>query len=295
MAGRRLSIVTPVYASSPYLLDITEKLFLESVLRCRERDDFEILLVDDASPLEDELRAVADRSRERGLDVHLIRNPSNRGFAGSIQRGADESRAEFLAVTNNDIFVPDGVVGALLGHLERDERIGAIGPITNDAAAGYRYRAQQQESLEIEDLSERQYARIEAVARARRAASSRLLAVHWLTGFFMVLRRRAYEKAGGVDADYGLGYHEESDLCVRLRKAGYALVVDESSFVFHGDPRRRFVFGPSMASVGGGATASFLRNYLLFVRKNGLREAFSLFYDLLLRRDFPSQPPPIGS
>jgi len=47
----------------------------------------------------------------------------------------------------------------------------------------------------------------------------------------MMLRRSALDKAGGIDA--GLPGGDDFDLSIRLRKAGYRLLVDRTVFVYH--------------------------------------------------------------
>jgi GT2 family glycosyltransferase len=44
----------------------------------------------------------------------------------------------------------------------------------------------------------------------------------WITGACLAVRRSVFETAGGFDPDYFL-YFEETDLCLRIRRAGYRI------------------------------------------------------------------------
>jgi N-acetylglucosaminyl-diphospho-decaprenol L-rhamnosyltransferase len=59
----------------------------------------------------------------------------------------------------------------------------------------------------------------------------------WVAGMFLLLRSDAFAAVGGLDERFTL-YYEDVDLCVRLRKAGYDVVLSPSTAVIH-DARRR--------------------------------------------------------
>ncbi|MFH0953795.1 MAG: glycosyltransferase family 2 protein [Verrucomicrobiota bacterium] len=56
--------------------------------------------------------------------------------------------------------------------------------------------------------------------------------IAWVVGAGMMIRRAAFDKIGGFDEEFFL-YGEETDLCLRLRKAGYAIGYNESVEVSH--------------------------------------------------------------
>ena len=71
---------------------------------------------------------------------------------------------------------------------------------------------------------------------------------------------------------FGLGYHEENDMLIRMRRRSYDVVVSRGNFVFHGDTNQRGFFGSSMRTVLLKAACSFANNYLRFIFKNGIKE-----------------------
>ena len=71
--------------------------------------------------------------------------------------------------------------------------------------------------------------------------------VFWATGAALVVRREAFEAAGGFDESFGM-HMEEIDLCWRLQRAGGRIRVEPASEVYHlggaslpqGNPRKAF-------------------------------------------------------
>jgi SAM-dependent methyltransferase len=58
-----------------------------------------------------------------------------------------------------------------------------------------------------------------------------ILRVKFLIGFCVMVRRKALEEVGGIDDSLPGG--DDFDLSIRLRKAGYELLIDRNVFVYH--------------------------------------------------------------
>ena len=70
-----------------------------------------------------------------------------------------------------------------------------------------------------------------------------------LSGFCLLMKRAVYEKIGGLDERFGLGFFDDDDLAERARRAGFELAVAHDLFVHH--------FG-SRTFVGNGIDANRL-------------------------------------
>ena len=275
----KISIITPVYCSSQYLIDLTEKLFLESLAGSLMKNDLEIIIVDDASPMRNELKAMIEKTaREKELYITLIRNEMNQGLAKSINRGIHQSKAPYLLLTNNDIYAPKDAISRLLHLLSSDSQYGAVGPKLSFA---FGHRIQEIDTgIILNDFTTDEFKKIDAAAEhLTKMHDGDVTPVNSLVGCFLMMPRSVFEEAGGINENYGLGYHIESDLLIQVRNNGFKLAVDQGTLIFHGDVGKRDFYGPSMKSVKKKATYNLLRNYAYFVFRNGWKELFSLLND----------------
>ncbi|MFX7804576.1 glycosyltransferase, partial [Acinetobacter baumannii] len=62
----------------------------------------------------------------------LILNNDNKGFAAANNQGVNIASGKYIVLLNNDTHVTPGWVQTLINHLEFDETIGIIGPVTNN-------------------------------------------------------------------------------------------------------------------------------------------------------------------
>ena len=54
-----------------------------------------------------------------------------------------------------------------------------------------------------------------------------------LSGFCLLMKRAVYDKIGGLDERFGLGFFDDDDLAERARRAGFELAVAHDLFVHH--------------------------------------------------------------
>jgi hypothetical protein len=67
----------------------------------------------------------------------------------------------------------------------------------------------------------------------RQKKAGRAYRVQRLIGFCLLVRREVFEHVGGFDEQFGLGFFDDDDLCIRALDAGFQLVVAEDVFVHH--------------------------------------------------------------
>lgn len=111
----RVSFVLPTYNRRHVLLHS-----IEQVYRCGlVRDDFELLVVDNASS-----DGTAEAVRERFPSVRLLRQPTNRG-ACAKNAALTIARGEFVVFLDDDSYPQPGSVARMIDHFERDPLLGA--------------------------------------------------------------------------------------------------------------------------------------------------------------------------
>jgi N-acetylglucosaminyl-diphospho-decaprenol L-rhamnosyltransferase len=192
-----------------------------------------------------ELVVVDNRSRDDSIallraafpDVHVILAPGNVGYARGANLGIAATRAPIVAVLNPDTHVDEGAGAAMLARLESQPRVAACGPrLKNPDGTDYP-GAREIPGIPVAVMHgllglwwptnpfTRKYRQLDAdPARPR--------AVDWVSGAAVWLRRDALDAVGGWDERYFM-YLEDTDLCWRLRTAGWDIAYDPAATVWH--------------------------------------------------------------
>lgn len=289
----KIPVIAPIYCSNQELLDITERMILFSLGKSYSQE-VSLILVDDCSPLELEVRELVDRGRaEFDLDITLVRNQNNLGYARSVQRGVDITDSNFFIMANNDIYVPRGSIDNMLRLIKSDPTIGAIGPVSSSGTNKSQFSELGPAKLgkynpEICSHLE------ETSRRVRDIWKDQYYDIRFLCGWFVIFNREAFDRTGGFNPLLSHSFNEDSDISWGLQKCGYKLVVDRSSYIFHGYEKEHGVIGPSMSSVSLKSFSNWARNAFHFAKKFGILELHSLNYNYNWRKRFNHYHPPAG-
>lgn len=213
------SVIVPVYAGFAATKACLEALAAQT---CRSR--MQVVVVDDASPDPDLSRWVADRCGSEGW-VHLRRD-ANAGFAGAINAGAALADGRDLLLLNADAVLPADGIDRLLQAV-REDGVGTVVPFSNDG--GFTSFPAMRRANAVPNAEAA--ARFDSAARA--AAPRRAVDIPSGTAFCMLVTRPCWEAVGGLSPDYGRGYFEDVDLCLRARHLGYRNVLAPGLYVPH--------------------------------------------------------------
>ncbi|MEO8348723.1 MAG: glycosyltransferase family 2 protein [Acidobacteriota bacterium] len=199
----------------------------------RTAPDAEIVVVDNAS---------GDRIDERLAGVvpsaRVVLEEQNRGYGAACNRGARETHRPFLLLLNSDANVEPGAVEALVTALDADPLAAAVGPRLSDPDGSLQPSIQRLptpwrifcESSGLAFLSGgRGFLRGHAASREDHDRPQR---VETLRGAALLVRRTAFEVAGGFDESFFL-YAEETDLAARWRARGYRVLFEPAARVAH--------------------------------------------------------------
>ncbi len=181
--------------------------------------------------------AVVDNASEDGTcewlaevlpDVRLLRNDANRGFAAAANQAARLTTAPFVLFLNPDAAPRPGSVALLLDAIRRDSRVALVAP----QLVGLDGALQQTVWPDLGVL---------AVARdlvcfgrpSRAQVRDAPVDVACVSAACLLVRRSAFEALGGFDEGFFL-YHEDFDLCARVRAAGFRVrFVPDARVVHH--------------------------------------------------------------
>jgi len=216
--------------------------------------NYRVILVDNGSRGDD----VKTLRESFGDYVHIIANDRNYGFAEGNNIGMRYALANFspayLLLLNNDVTVDRDSLTELVKAAENDHQIGLLGPlvynyykpsVVRGNGSGMRISWWRGTNVPI-----RPSARNDEKSGIRQADS--------IEGSCMLVPRRVVEQIGMLDQEY-FAYWEETDWCVRIKRAGYKVCCVLSSKIWHKSP-------PSYIDTF--KLYYFLRNNILFMRKN---------------------------
>lgn len=231
---------------------------LESV-RQLTYPEFFTVVVDNASR-----DNTAEAVRAEFPEVTLIVNPQNTGFTGGNQigvRAALQQGAEFIFLLNPDTTVAPDLLERLLEAWEAAANPGAIGPLM--------LLYDEPEIVWSAGGQIDRQGRVAHLHQGEEAPPPResLLTCDFVSGCGLLFSRSVYEHVGFFDERFFL-YFEESDLCTRVRKAGYEVGTVLSARLWHKVSRATGADSP--------LTLYYMRrNQLLYLKKHGTRAGLS--------------------
>jgi GT2 family glycosyltransferase len=191
-----------------------------------------ILAVDNASADEtpEVLRDAAAISVERGVALETMRNARNLGFTAGANVGLKRllgGPCDTVFLVNQDAQPRPACLAAVARAFAEDCALGALGckilypdGVTLQHAGGYLDRPRQAAA---------HYGHHEA----DRGQHDRAREVEFVTGAAMALRAEALRQVGVFDEVFAPGYYEDVDLCLRLRRSGWAVRYDPQAVVTH--------------------------------------------------------------
>lgn len=198
--------------------------------------------------------------------VQTVAAEGNLGFAGGNVLGVRHARGDLLLLLNPDTVVLPGAVDALVGALLADERRHVAGAclVQEDGSPGTSWG--DFPTLGWALINTAPFARIGLKLRSRSRMGStcadlkEVTEVDWASGAAFLVRRSAWNTAGGMDPDYFL-YYEETDLCYRIRRAEGAVVVVPHARIMH-------LEGAVVGTLSARQYAWSTRSLIRFLRRN---------------------------
>jgi GT2 family glycosyltransferase len=166
--------------------------------------------------------------------IQVLLNPNN-GYARAANIGVASTSGEHVILSNADVVYPPGSISRLVEYMDSHPQIGVLGP-QQVFPDGSWQRSWGRVSGAREALFEL-WGITTAASAMRRSfwpyrLNSRALSVGYVDGAVMAIRRSAYDSVAGFDERFGFSA-EDTDFCVRLRRAGWQVVALPTVDVVH--------------------------------------------------------------
>ena len=139
----KLSIVIPTTGYGKALLEQTLLKLDEAV----DSDTTELIIVDNAS-IDDTFDYLEQLSKKSFLNIKVIVNQINKGFAASVNQGIALAKGEFLMIMHNDVLVDEDCPEKLIQSFKKSDKFAITAPLIN----GTEHKAQQIDPVEEEKI-----------------------------------------------------------------------------------------------------------------------------------------------
>lgn len=170
----------------------------------------------------------AEAIRQRFPSVRLIEQSYWAGFGSNHNAIIRATRSRYVLVLNDDTLVGPGAVEAMVRTMDADPTIGVLGPRLVYAGGRMQPSAWRYPTPAVCALWALTMGSVGIVQSNGEESRD----VDWVSGSAMMIRRSALDDVGGFDETFYM-YMEETDLCRRLTKAGYRVVLDPGVRVTH--------------------------------------------------------------
>ncbi len=184
----------------------------------------------------------AEEIRKKFSSIDIIENNENLGFSGGNNIGikkALKDGADFIWLLNNDTRVDEYALQALVDSFA-DEKVGIAGSkiYFSPGREFHKDRYDKSEQGKVIWYAgglidwANMYASHRGVDEVDHGQYDATVETPFVTGCSMMVRREVFEKIGLFDERYYL-YLEDLDFCIRGKHAGYGLVYNPQSIVWH--------------------------------------------------------------
>lgn len=208
---------------------------LQSIHRYCGNSVGQIVIVDNDG--EAATTAVAQTWQDRLL-IRILNQPVPKGFAANFNDAFQLTSEPHVLLLNVDTRFSCDVLTPLLETLQERPQLGAL----TIRLKGFDDKPQSSarafptplvlfwEQIGVARLFPK--SRLFGRYRLYYASQKELTLVDWISGAFMLCRRRAVEDVDGMCTDYFL-YGEDTDFCRKLWSAGWQVAISPDHFVYH--------------------------------------------------------------
>jgi GT2 family glycosyltransferase len=223
-----VSIVIVVWNAQKYVLECLDSLREHCTKVCAE-----VIVVDNAST--DGTPALVE---EMFPEFKLIRNRENLGFATANNIGIAQCSGEYICLVNSDVKFLDDCISPMVDYISKNPGVGMLGPKMLSVNGSVRRSTMRFPTVW------NSFCRaigIDSLFKGSRLFGGMMMSdfdhqttgpVEVLNGWFLLLRRRAIERVGLLDAQFFM-YGEDVDWCYRFRQGGEQVVFFAEAGAIH--------------------------------------------------------------
>jgi GT2 family glycosyltransferase/ADP-heptose:LPS heptosyltransferase len=240
LTGDSVSVIIPVYKVGPRLS--------KSYAAAREQVEEVIIALDGAE--------TAAPPETKTVQC-LVPSPGARtGFGKTCMRGAHASKGSFLLFLNDDCYLKPGCVDAMVDTMRRNPKCAVVGAQLWYPDGTLQHGGTGRVNGDI-GFGHLDWKRKVPSVRAEKE-------MEFVTFACALVRRSAFYSVRGFDEEYDT-YCEDSDLCLRLRQAGWKVFYNPAAKAIHDESQTT---GPEKSKLHSDAHAIFERKWFHYFQRN---------------------------
>ncbi len=183
---------------------------------------YEIILIDNSSS-----DSGVDYVQTAGMDnIVYKKNEMNAGFAAGSNQGAALARGRFLYFVNNDTLFQEDCVEELARVLLSDGAVGIVG-----SKLLYQDNTIQHAGVVFDSFTQKPIHRCH-LSLSEDSSANVAIELQAVTAASLMMKRELFFELGGFPEEYLNGY-EDIELCLKARKAGYKIIYNPRSVLYH--------------------------------------------------------------
>ena len=172
--------------------------------------------------------------------VRIQKNIENIGFGAAINSALKKGESPYVVILNPDTSLPDHSLVSAIEFLEINKGIGIVGPRIYEQDGSIQGSARRFPTLLTSVFGRKSpFTKIfpnNPITKKEflcfNCVNNKEIDVDWVSGACMIVRREAIQQIDGFDERFFL-YWEDTDLCKRLKNAGWRVVYFPSACVVH--------------------------------------------------------------
>ena len=217
-SNKKVSIIIPIYNAYE-----DTKNCIESVLK-NTKIPYELILIDDCSS-DKRIKKLLTEMKKIPY-VKVMQNTKNEGFVKSVNKGIKNSKGDIVLLNSDTIVTPKWLQKLVIAAYS-NKKIGTVTPISNNAGA-----------FSVPEIGKNKipkYLTLNGMASLVEKFSEKInMEVPTGNGFCMFIKRDTINDVGMFDEkNFGKGYGEENDFCMRAIEKYWTNIIDDSTYIYH--------------------------------------------------------------
>lgn len=240
--------------------------------------NFKIIVADNGS---DKNEAKLLTNEFANKKIAFVRFEKNFGFSGGNNRVLQKVKTKYVVLLNNDTEVTRNWLSPLIEIMEKDKKVAVVQPkiLWTKNKKYFDYTGACGGYIDLFGYPFTR-GRIFNTIEADNGQYDSIVDIFWASGAAMFIRKSVLEQIGLFDETF-FNYMEEIDLCYRIHQAGFKVICQPKSYIYH--------------KVASTASKNAMkkrfwehRNNLLFILKNYSLVKLAIILPIRLAMDYLS-------